>query len=157
MKIKSKNKFKVNIKKFKKNLNNIHLTLDENNETYRSYGTKTSHWFSSENFLHIKLEENYVTLSLSSFGGMCGFEFDTEEIFKDFKVKNLADIDDLCLMRDIYVLINDCIRCYPINRNCFNFRTISLNNLRFFTHNSWNIFHLRYFWNHLIFARETRL
>ena len=109
MKIKSKNKFKVNVKKFKKNLNNIHLTLDENNETCRSYGTKTSHRFSSENFLHIKLEENYVTLSLSSFGGMCGFEFDTEEIFKDFKVKNLADIDDLCLMRDVYVLINDCI------------------------------------------------
>ena len=132
MRIKSNNAFKVNRKRLLKNAMNIGLkfegdkSLDRKTEVYgdgiklvfvkpnqtlqaiRGYGDKKSHRLGSNNTLTATLNDDILELSLSSFGGICGFEFDKNDLFGK-KIECYGDVYDCMLMMDVLKLLNDCV------------------------------------------------
>lgn len=132
MKIKSNNTFKVNRKRLLKNAENIGLkferdkSLDRKIECYgdgikvvfekpnrtlqatRGYGDKESYTFGSNNTLTAVLKDDILNLSLSSYGGICGFEFDRDDLFGK-KISCYGDVYDCMLMMDVLKLLDCCI------------------------------------------------
>lgn len=124
MKIKSNNTFKVNRKRLLKNAENIGLkferdkSLDRKIECYgdgikvvfekpnrtlqatRGYGDKESYTFGSNTDLTAVLKDDILNLSLSSYGGICGFEFNEDDLNKwDAKEDDNADINAMLINR----------------------------------------------------------
>lgn len=132
MRIKSNNTFKVNRKRLLKNAMNIGLkfegdkSLDRKTEVYgdgiklvfvkpnqtlqaiRGYGDKESHRLGSNNTLTATLNDDILELSLSSFGGICGFEFDKDDLFGK-KIECYGDVYDCMLIMDVLKLLDDCV------------------------------------------------
>lgn len=132
MKIKSNNTFKVNRKRLLKNAENIGLkferdkSLDRKIECYgdgikvvfekpnrtlqatRRYGDKESYTFGSNTDLTAVLKDDILNLSLSSFGGICGFEFEEDDLFGK-KIECYGDVYDCMLMMDVLKLLAHCI------------------------------------------------
>ena len=109
--IKSNNIFKVNRGKLIKNAENIVLPCERKKKDYiyrKTYGDSDSMKYGSYNSLHARLHGHELTLSLSSDGGMCGFEFDTETVLP-FDVKKLGDLEDLTMMVDVIKLLSECV------------------------------------------------
>lgn len=131
MRIKSNNTFKVNRKRLLKNAGNIGLkfegdkSLDRKTEVYgdgtkfvfvepnqtlqaiRGYGDEKSYRLGSNNTLTAVLKGNILELSLSSFGGICGFEFEKGDLFGK-KIECYGDIYDCMLMMDVLKLLDCC-------------------------------------------------
>lgn len=132
MRIKSNNTFKVNRKRLLKNAMNIGLkfegdkSLDRKTEVYgdgikvvfeepnqtlqaiRGYGDKESHRLGSNNTLTATLNDDILNLSLSSYGGICGFEFEEDDLFSK-KIECYGDVYDCMLMMDVLKLLANCI------------------------------------------------
>lgn len=132
MRIKSNNTFRVNRKRLLKNAMNIGLkfegdkSLDRKTEVYgdgiklvfvepnqtlqaiRGYGDKESHRLGSNNTLTATLNDDILELSLSSFGGICGFEFDKNDLFGK-KIECYGDVYDCMLMMDVLKLLDCCV------------------------------------------------
>lgn len=132
MKIKSNNTFKVNRKRLLKNAENIGLkferdkSLDRKIECYgddikfvfektnrtfqatRGYGDKESYTFGSNTDLIAVLKDDILDLSFSSYGGICGFEFDRDDLFGK-KIECYGDVYDCMLMMDVLKLLDGCV------------------------------------------------
>lgn len=132
MKIKSNNTFKVNRKRLLKNAENIGLkferdkSLDRKIECYgdgikvvfekpnrtlqatRGYGDKESYTFGSNTDLTAVLKDDILNLSLSNYGGICGFEFEEDDLFGK-KIECYGDVYDCMLMMDVLKLLDDCV------------------------------------------------
>lgn len=132
MKIKSNNTFKVNRKRLLKNAENIGLkferdkSLDRKIECYgdgikvvfekpnrtlqatRGYGDKESYTFGSNTDLTAVLKDDILNLSLSSYGGICGFEFNEDDLFGK-KIECYGDVYDCMLMMDVLKLLDSCV------------------------------------------------
>lgn len=132
MRIKSNNTFKVNRKRLLKNAMNIGLkfegdkSLDRKTEVYgdgiklvfvepnqtlqaiRGYGDKESHRLGSNNTLTATLNDDILNLSLSSYGGICGFEFEKGDLFGK-KIECYGDVYDCMLMMDVLKLLDGCV------------------------------------------------
>lgn len=132
MRIKSNNTFRVNRKRLLKNAENIRLefegdkSLDRKTEVYgdgtkfvfvepnqtlqaiRGYGDEKSYRLGSNNTLTAVLKGNILELSLSSFGGICGFEFEKSDLFGK-KIECYGDVYDCMLMMDVLKLIDGCV------------------------------------------------
>lgn len=135
MKIKSNNTFKVNRKRLLKNAENIGLkferdkSLDRKIECYgdgikvvfekpnrtlqatRGYGDKESYTFGSNTDLTAVLKDDILDLSLSSYGGICGFEFNEDDLFGK-KIECYGDVYDCMLMMDVLKLLDGCVDDY---------------------------------------------
>lgn len=135
MKIKSNNTFKVNRKRLLKNAENIGLkferdkSLDRKIECYgdgikvvfekpnrtlqatRGYGDKESYTFGSNTDLTAVLKDDILNLSLSNYGGICGFEFEEDDLFGK-KIECYGDVYDCMLMMDVLKLLDDCFEDY---------------------------------------------
>lgn len=111
MRIKSNNVFRVKRKKLLKNADNIGLKFEECNQglrAIRGYGDKESYKFGSNNSLIAILNGDTLKLSLSSYGDMCGFEFDKKDLF-DKEISCYGDVYDCMLMMDVLKLIDGCV------------------------------------------------
>lgn len=132
MLIKSNNTFKVNRKRLLKNAENIGLvferdkSLDRKTEVYgdgikvvfekpnrtlqatRGYGDKESYTFGSNTDLTAILHDDILNLSLSSYGGICGFEFNEDDLFSK-KIECYGDVYDCMLMMDVLKLLDGCV------------------------------------------------
>lgn len=132
MKIKSNNTFKVNRKRLLKNAENIGLkferdkSLDRKIECYgegikvvfekpnrtlqatRGYGDKESYTFGSNTDLTAVLKDDILDISLSSYGGICGFEFEKGDLFGK-KIECYGDVYDCMLMMDVLKLLDGCV------------------------------------------------
>ena len=111
MKIKSNNTFKVNRKELLKNADNIRLEFEECNQglrAIRGYGDKESYKFGSNNSLIAILNDNILKLLLSSYGDICGFEFEKGDLFGK-KIECYGDVYDCMLMMDVLKLLDDCV------------------------------------------------
>lgn len=112
MKIKSSNTFKVKRNKFLQNCENIWLKMEKHDGGLRgckAYGTKEGSLYGSNNYLAVKLHDDIAELSLDSYGGMCGFEFDTDKIFP-FKATMPGEVYDLQMMLDVKLLLEGCVK-----------------------------------------------
>lgn len=110
MRIKSNNTFKVNRKRLLKNADNIRLEFEECNQglrAMRGYGDKESYRFGSNNSLIAILNDDILKLLLSSFGGICGFEFEKGDLFGK-KIECYGDVYDCMLMMDVLKLLDGC-------------------------------------------------
>ena len=111
MRIKSNNTFKVNRKRLLKNADNIDLEFKETDlglRAIRSYGDKESYRFGSTNSIVAILEKDTLNLLLTSYGGICGFEFDKNDLFGK-KIECYGDVYDCMLMMDVLKLLDDCV------------------------------------------------
>lgn len=111
MLIKSVNIFKVDRKKLLKNAENIGLEFEECNlglRAIRDYGDKESYKFGSNNSLLAILNDDILKLLLSSYGDICGFEFEEDDLFGK-KIECYGDVYDCMLMMDVLKLLDDCI------------------------------------------------
>lgn len=111
MKIKSSNTFKVNRKRLLKNAENIRLEFEECNQglrAMRGYGDKESYKFGSNNSLIAILNDDILKLLLSSYGDICGFEFEKDDLFGK-KIECYGDVYDCMLMMDVLKLLDDCV------------------------------------------------
>lgn len=105
----------VNRQKLIKNAKNIQLPYECEKKDYifhKIYGDLESYGFCSHNTLHARLHGDKLHLSLSSYGGMCGVEFDTDDFFpeKSNTVKCQGDLDDLNLVSDVKNLLKGCVK-----------------------------------------------
>lgn len=110
MKIKSNNIFKVNRKRLLKNAENIDLEFKETDlglTAIRDYSDKEGYKFGSNNLLVAILKGNVLELSLSSYGGICGFEFEKDDLFGK-KIECYGDVYDCMLMMDVLKLLDGC-------------------------------------------------
>ena len=110
MRIKSNNTFRVNRKKLLKNADNIRLEFEECNQglrAIRGYGDKESYKFGSNNSLIAILNDNILKLLLSSYGDICGFEFEKSDLFGK-KIECFGDVYDCMLMMDVLKLLDGC-------------------------------------------------
>lgn len=127
MRIKSNNTFKVNRKRLLKNAENIGLVfgikfergksldkkkvvLEEPSTIFnasRGYGDNESYRFGSNNTLTAVLKDDILELSLSSYGDICGFEFDKNDLFGK-KIECYGDVYDCMLMMDVLKLLDGC-------------------------------------------------
>ena len=110
MRIKSNNTFKVNRKRLLKNAENIDLEFKETDlglRAIRDYSDKESYKFGSNNLLVAILKGNVLELSLSSYGGICGFEFEKDDLFGK-KIECYGDVYDCMLMMDVLKLLDGC-------------------------------------------------
>lgn len=111
MRIKSNNTFKVDRKRLLKNADNIRLEFEESNQglrAIRGYGDKESYRFGSNNSLIAILNDDTLKLLLSSYGDICGFEFEEDDLFGK-KIECYGDIYDCMLMMDVLKLLDDCV------------------------------------------------
>lgn len=128
MRIKSNNTFRVNRKKLLENAENIGLVfgikfergksldkkkvvLEEPSTIFnasRGYGDNESYRFGSNNTLTAVLKEDILNLSLSSYGDICGFEFEEDDLFGK-KIKCYGDVYDCMLMMDVLKLLYGCV------------------------------------------------
>lgn len=111
MRIKSNNTFKVNRKRLLKNAENIGLVFENSCHVLkasRSYGDKESYTFGSNTDLIAVLNDDILNLSLSSFGGICGFEFEEDDLFGK-KIECYGDVYDCMLMMDVFKLLSGCV------------------------------------------------
>lgn len=111
MRIKSNNTFKVNRKRLLKNAENIGLKFENSCHVLkasRNYGDKESYTFGSNNSLIAILNDDVLKLSLTSYGDICGFEFEEDDLFGK-KIECFGDIYDCMLMMDVLKLLDDCI------------------------------------------------
>lgn len=111
MRIKSSNTFKVNRKKLLKNADNIGLEFKETDlglRAIRDYGDKESYRFGSNNAIVAILEKDTLKLLLTSYGDICGFEFEKSDLF-DKKIECFGDVYDCMLMMDVLKLLDGCI------------------------------------------------
>lgn len=111
MRIKSNNIFKVNRKRLLKNADNIRLEFEECNQglrAIRGYGDKESYRFGINNSLAVMLKDDILILSLTSYGYMCGFGFDEDDLFGK-KIDCYGDVYDCMLMMDVMKLLDDCV------------------------------------------------
>lgn len=111
MRIKSNNTFRVNRKKLLKNADNIRLEFEECNQglrAIRGYGDKESYRFGINNALTAVLKDDILELSLSSYGNICGFEFEKGNLFGK-KISCYGDVYDCMLMMDVMKLLDDCV------------------------------------------------
>lgn len=114
MRIKSNNTFKVNRKRLLKNAENIDLEFKETDlglRAIRDYSDKESYKFGSNNLLVAILKGNVLELSLSSYGGICGFEFEKDDLFGK-KIQCYSDVYDCMLMMDVLKLLDGCVDDY---------------------------------------------
>lgn len=114
MRIKSSNTFKVNRKKLLKNADNIRLKFEECNQglrAMRGYGDKESYKFGSNNSLIAILNDDTLKLLLSSYGDICGFEFEEDDLFGK-KIECYGDVYDCMLMMDVLKLLDGCFDDY---------------------------------------------
>lgn len=110
MRIKSNNTFKVNRKRLLKNAENIDLEFKETDlglRAIRSYGDKESYRFGSTNSIVAILEKDTLNLLLTSYGGICGFEFEKGDLFGK-KIECYGDVYDCMLMMDVLKLLDGC-------------------------------------------------
>lgn len=111
MRIKSNNVFRVKREKLLKNAENIGLEFEECNQglrAMRGYGDKESYRFWSNNSLIAILNDDTLKLLLSSYGGICGFEFEEDDLFSK-KIECYGDVYDCMLMMDVLKLLDDCV------------------------------------------------
>lgn len=111
MRIKSNNIFKVNRKRLLKNAENIDLEFKETDlglRAIRDYGDKESYRFGSTNSIVAILEKDTLNLLLISYGGICGFEFEEDDLFGK-KIECYSDVYDCMLMMDVFKLLSGCI------------------------------------------------
>lgn len=111
MRIKSNNTFRVNRKKLLKNAGNIGLEFEECNQglrAIRGYGDKESYKFGSNNSLIAILNDDILKLLLSSYGDICGFEFEKGDLFGK-KIECYGDVYDCMLMMDVLKLLDGCV------------------------------------------------
>ena len=111
MRIKSNNTFRVNRKKLLKNADNIRLKFEECNQglrAMRGYGDRESYKFGSNNSLIAILNDDTLKLLLSSYGDICGFEFDKGDLFGK-KIECYGDVYDSMLMMDVLKLLDGCV------------------------------------------------
>lgn len=111
MRIKSNNTFKVNRKRLLKNAENIDLEFKETDlglTAIRDYSDKEGYKFGSNNLLVAILKGNVLELSLSSYGGICGFEFEKDDLFGK-KIECYGDVYDCMLMMDVLKLLDGCV------------------------------------------------
>lgn len=111
MRIKSNSTFRVNRKKLLKNADNIRLEFEECNQglrAIRGYGDKESYKFGSNNSLIAILNDNILKLLLSSYGDICGFEFEKGDLFGK-KIECYGDVYDCMLMMDVLKLLDGCV------------------------------------------------
>lgn len=111
MKIKSNNTFKVNRKRLLKNADNIRLEFkvcDSGVIAIRGYGDRESYRFGSNNSLTARLNDDILNLTLSSYGDICGFEFEKRDLFGK-KIECYGDVYDCMLMMDVLKLLDSCI------------------------------------------------
>lgn len=111
MLIKSNNVFKVDRNKLLKNAENIGLRFEQCRQDLRAmkgYGDKESYAFASNNSLIAILKDDILRLSLSSFGDLCGFEFEKGDLFGK-KIECYGDVYDCMLMMDVLKLLDDCV------------------------------------------------
>lgn len=111
MKIKSNNTFKVNRKRLLKNAENIRLEFEECSQGLRAIKgnwDKESYTFGSNNSLIAILNDDTLKLSLSSYGDICGFEFDKNDLFGK-KIECYGDVYDCMLMMDVLKLLDCCV------------------------------------------------
>ena len=114
MLIKSNNTFKVNRKKLLKNAENIGLVFEECNlglRAIRDYGDKESYKFGINNSLIAILNDDTLKLLLSSYGDICGFEFEKGDLLGK-KINCYGDVYDCMLMMDVLKLLDGCIDDY---------------------------------------------
>lgn len=110
MRIKSNNTFRVNRKRLLKNADNIRLEFEECNQglrAMRGYGDKESYRFGSNNSLIAILNDDTLKLLLSSYGDICGFEFEKGDLFGK-KIECYGDVYDCMLMMDVLKLLDGC-------------------------------------------------
>lgn len=111
MRIKSNNTFKVNRKRLLKNAENIDLEFKETDlglRAIRDYGDKESYRFGSTSAMIAILEKDNIKLILTSYSGICGFEFEEDDLFGK-KIECYGDVYDCMLMMDVLKLLDDCV------------------------------------------------
>lgn len=111
MRIKSNNTFKVDRKKLLKNAENIDLEFEDTNlglRAIRDYGDKESYRFGSNNSIVAILEKDTLKLLLTSYSGICGFEFEKGDLFGK-KIECYGDVYDCMLMMDVLKLLDGCV------------------------------------------------
>lgn len=110
MRIKSNNTFKVNRKRLLENAENIDLEFKETDlglRAIRDYGDKESYRFGSTNAIVAILEKDTLKLLLTSYSGICGFEFEEDDLFGK-KIECYGDVYDCMLMMDVLKLLDGC-------------------------------------------------
>lgn len=111
MRIKSNNIFGVNIERLLKNAENIGLKFEECNQGLRAtrgYGDRESYRFGSNNDLRAILKDDILKLHLTSYSGICGFEFEEDDLFGK-KIACYGDVYDCMLMMDVLKLLDGCV------------------------------------------------
>lgn len=114
MRIKSNNTFKVNRKRLLKNAENIDLEFKETDlglRAIRDYGDKEDYKFGSTSAMIAILEKDILELLLTSYSGICGFEFEEDDLFGK-KIECYGDIYDCMLMMDVLKLLDGCFEDY---------------------------------------------
>lgn len=110
MRIKSNNTFKVNRKRLLKNAENIDLEFKETDlglRAIRDYGDKEDYKFGSTSAMIAILEKDILELLLTSYSGICGFEFEEDDLFGK-KIECYGDVYDCMLMMDVLKLLDGC-------------------------------------------------
>lgn len=111
MRIKSNNTFKVNRKRLLKNAENIDLEFKETDlglRAIRDYGDKEDYKFGSTSAMIAILEKDILELLLTSYSGICGFEFEEDDLFGK-KIECYGDVYDCMLMMDVLKLLDSCV------------------------------------------------
>lgn len=111
MRIKSNNTIRVNRKKLLKNAENIGLEFEECNlglRAIRDYGDKEDYKFGSTSAMIAILEKDNIKLILTSYSGICGFEFEKDDLFGK-KIECFGDVYDCMLMMDVLKLLDGCV------------------------------------------------
>lgn len=111
MKVLSDNLFRVKTKDLLDELKNLKIDYTKQGnviEFRKVYGYLDDQMYCSENSLFGRLENGMLRLMLSSEGGMCGFEFDTDSVFP-YEVTCLGELFDLELMTDVKTLLQDSV------------------------------------------------